>query len=152
MENSSQFSPLLDKVEDVEPFYFSTWSVAVFGLMGFLVIFANSAILHYIIQVVSSSNFMNYFLVFYDSAANVIGFLIMGVFAILALVNGFDFGNLSCLVNCWVIETLALIGKSIFYLVRLFKLLYNQFTTLRSFNFVFALRCPGLLREIRFQK
>ena len=152
MENSSQFSPLLDKVEDVESFYFSIWSVVVFGLMGVLVIFANSAILHYIIQVVSSSNFMNYFLVFYDSAANVIGFLIMGVFAILALVNGFDFGNLSCLVNCWVIETLALIGKSIFYLVRLFKLLYNQFTTLRSFNFVFALRCPGLLREIRFQK
>ena len=119
MGNSSQLSPLLDKVEDVEQFYFSTWSVAVFGLMGILVIFANSAILHYIVQVVSSSNFMNYFLVFYDSAANVIGFLIMGVFAILALVNGFDFGNLSCLVNCWVIETLALIGKSIFYLVRL---------------------------------
>ena len=149
MENSSQFPPLL---ENVEQFYFSTWSVAVFGFMGVLVIFANSAILHYIVKVVSSSNFMNHFLVFYDSAANVIGFLIMGVFAILALVNGFDFGNLSCLVNCWVIETLALIGKSIFYLVRLFKLLYNQFTTLRSFNFVFALRCPGLLREIRFQK
>ena len=114
MENSSQFSPLLDKVEDVEQFNFSTWSIAVFGFMGVLVIFANSAILHYILKVVSSSNFMNYFLVFYDSAANVIGFLIMGVFAILALVNGFDFGNLSCLVNCWVIETLALIGKSIF--------------------------------------
>ena len=115
MENSSQISPLLDKVDEMEKFYFSTWSVAVFGFMGSLVIFANSAILHYILQVVSSSNFMNYFLVFYDSAANVIGFFIMGIFAILALVNVFDFGNQSCLINCWIIETLALIGKLIVF-------------------------------------
>ena len=96
------------------PFQFSKASAIFLGSIGFLATFVNVGNIFYIVKFKRFSNAINY-IVMFDSLVNLIGFLVMGIFSVLAMNSPEEFGNLGCTFYCWVMGTLASTGKN-FYL------------------------------------
>ena len=108
--------PMLDLASEnlnYTPFQFSKASVIFLGSIGFLATFVNVGNIFYIVKFKRFSNAINY-IVMFDSMVNLIGFLVMGIFSLLAMNSPEKFGNLGCTFSCWVIGTLASTGKNLY--------------------------------------
>ena len=110
--------PMLDLASEnlnYTPFQYSKASAIFLGSIGFLATFVNVCNIFYISKYKRFSNAINY-IVMFDSMVNLIGFLVMAIFSVLAMNSPEKFGNLVCTFYCLVMGTLASTGKN-FYLI-----------------------------------
>ena len=103
--------PMLDlasKDLNYTPFQLSKASAIFLGLIGFLATFVNVGNIFYILKYKRFSNAINY-IVMFDSMLNLIGFLVMAIFSVLAMNSPKNFGNLGC---TFYLLNILLQGKS----------------------------------------